>query len=65
MEGTLEEIKSGKELCDDFFAELIKMKDVEPEINKLLKGLYEGNKLTTENILKGLSSLREDKTNNV
>ena len=60
----MEEIKSGKELCDDFFKELIKMKDVDPEINKLLTNLYEGDKFSTENILKGLGNLREDKTNN-
>jgi hypothetical protein len=58
------ELKSGKELCDEFFKDLPMMKDVDPQITKLLKDLYEEGKFTSENILKGLATLREDKANN-
>ena len=54
------EIKSGKELCNEFFNNLLTMKDADTEIKKLLKELYARNKFSTENILTGLDSLRED-----
>lgn len=59
----MDEIKSGKELCDEFFNGLVKMKDADQEIEQLLKELYETKKLSPENILAGLESLRENDQN--
>lgn len=59
----MEEIKSGKELCDNFFENLLKKADIDSQVANLLKGLYNQEKFTTEKILQDLQFLREDSEN--
>lgn len=59
----MEEIKSGKELCDDFFESLSGRKDIDLQVADLLKDLYSTGNLTKEKILQGLESLRQDSEN--
>ena len=54
----MEEIKSGKELCDDFFESLSKREDVDSQVAELIKDLYSNGELTKDKILQGLQSLR-------
>jgi len=54
-----EEIKSGKEILDEFFNNLKKNPDVDEKIAELLNNLYTENKLTQTNISNGLEELRE------
>lgn len=53
------EVKSGKEILDTFFNNLIKIPDVDKKIAELLNNLYTENKLTQTNISNGLEELRE------
>lgn len=57
------DIKSGKELCDDFFEKLSKRGGIDLKVANLLKNLYSKGSLTKEKILQGLQSLRQDKEN--
>jgi hypothetical protein len=53
-------IGSGKELCDGFFAALVRDKTIDPSITGLLYKLYSEGGLTRDAILKGLEALREN-----
>ena len=57
----MNEIQSGKELCDQFFEALTNREDIDQKMVALLKKLYSEGKLTGENILEGLKALREDR----
>jgi len=61
----MDEIQSGKELCDQFFEALKNRKDIDQKVAMLLKNLYSEDKLTGSDILEGLKALRvemEDET---
>ncbi|SOD12230.1 hypothetical protein [Pedobacter xixiisoli] len=53
------EVKSGKEILDDFFKYIEKMPEVNEEIAKSLASLYEQGKLTDTNVRNELQKLRE------
>ena len=53
-----EQIKSGKEMLDEFFDGVDEIPGVEKEIAALLKKLYEDNKLTSTNLSNALGELR-------
>ncbi|MGD2064967.1 MAG: hypothetical protein PVI95_00755 [Dehalococcoidia bacterium] len=57
----MSEIQSGKELCDQFFEILKNREDIDQRVATLLMALYSEDKLTGNNILEGLKSLRADK----
>lgn len=59
----MEEIKSGKELCKEFFNHLPEREDIDTKVAILIKDLYENDQLTTNSILKGLKTLREGSYN--
>jgi hypothetical protein len=59
----MEEIKSGKELCDEFFNHLSEREDIDTKVAILIKELYEKNQLTTDRIRKGLKALRQESQN--
>jgi len=57
----MDEIQSGKELCDQFFEALRNREDIDQKMVALLKNLYSEDKLTGDNILQGLKTLRIEK----
>jgi hypothetical protein len=57
----MSEIQSGKGLCDQFFETLKNREDLDQGVATLLTALYSEDKLTGNNILEGLKSLRADK----
>lgn len=56
----MEEVKSGKELCNNFFESLLKREDIDKQVACLIRDLYINGSLTKEKILQGLQSLRQD-----
>lgn len=58
-----EQIKSGKELLDDFFGELTHLEGVDPDVAQSVVQLYGDGKLTNVNIANELQRLREVKIN--
>jgi len=54
----MSEIKSGKQILDDFFNELSNLKSVNPELIKTLSDLYQNNKFTDAQVKQALQSLR-------
>ena len=56
-----EQVKSGKELLDDFFGELLSIKDVDVEVASSILRLYQEGKLSNVNITNELQRLREAK----
>lgn len=54
-----EKVKSGKEILDDFFENIDKIENVDPEIAKMLNELYNDDKLTDTNVKNELQTLRE------
>jgi len=56
----MEEIKSGKELCDIFFDSLSKREDIDRQIADLLRELYINENFTREAILQGLKTSKGD-----
>ena len=56
----METVRSGKELCDVFFHDLLDDDGVDPSIAGLLNELYTSGELTKEAILEGLEALRRD-----
>ncbi len=58
-----EQIKSGKELLDDFFGELAHIEGVDSEVAASVSQLYRDGKLTNVNITNELQRLREVKIN--
>jgi len=59
----MEEIKSGEQLCDEFFSHLLEREDIDTKAATLVKELYEKNQLTTDRIRKGLKALRQEGQN--
>lgn len=59
----MEEIKSGKELCDSFFESLAKRADIDLKVANLFKDLYNKVNFTKDKLLQGLQSLRQDTPN--
>ena len=59
----MNEIKSGKELCDNFFDQLVERKDIDLKVAILVKDLYSKKQLTTDRIRKALKTLRQENQN--
>jgi hypothetical protein len=51
-------IKSGKEIVDDFFAELQKLEGVDKDIGDLLNRLHRDDRLTHTNLKNELERMR-------
>lgn len=56
-------VKSGKEILDDFFAEILNIPDVDSAIAQSLADLYGQGKLTDTNVKNALQKLREQNDN--
>ncbi len=59
----MEEIKSGKELCDEFFAQLLEREDIDLKVATLVKELYGKKQLATDRVRKALEALRQENQN--
>ena len=59
----MNEIKSGKELCDNFFDQLVERKDIDSKVAIVVKDLYSKKQLTTDRIRKALKTLRQENQN--
>jgi hypothetical protein len=59
----VDEIKSGKEILDEFFDSVEEIPGVDSTIAAVLKGLYRENKMTDTNLSNALLKLREDAGN--
>jgi len=57
------DMKPGKDLCDDFFDNLLKRNDIDLQVAGLLEDLYRAGNLTKDMILQGLKSLIQDVNN--
>ena len=58
-----EEIKSGKEILDNFFKEIATLPDVEKNVINVITGMYKEGKLSEKNISNALLALREQPNN--
>lgn len=58
-----EEVKSGKQILDEFFNTLKEIPDVSEDVANVLLELYQSNKLTAKNIANMLSKIREESAN--
>ncbi len=56
-------VKSGKEILDDFFTNISKIKNVDKGLAECLANLYEQGKLTDTNVKNELSNLRDKDAN--
>ena len=54
-----DKVKSGKEILDDFFEKITKIKDVDIDIAQMMNTLYQDNKLTDIKVKNELQKLRE------
>lgn len=54
-----DKVKSGKEMLDEFFANISKIKGIDPKIAKELSDLYKNDNLTDSNLKNSLNKLRE------
>lgn len=52
-------VKSGKEILDDFFTNISKIKNVDKGLAESLSNLYNQGKLSDTNVKNELSNLRE------
>jgi hypothetical protein len=57
----MKDIKSGKQIVDEFFDDIQSIKGVDEKITSTLLQLYKDGKFTNTNISNALSDLREDK----
>jgi recombinational DNA repair protein RecR len=57
------EIKSGKQILDDFFNTLKEIPAVSEDVANVLLELYQNNKLTAKNLANALSKIREESAN--
>lgn len=55
------EIKSGKEILEDFFSEIQKLNNIDKDIVSMLDELYKQDKFSDTNIINELEKLREKK----
>ena len=53
-------VKSGKEIINEFFNNLLNIKNVDEKLALEIKKLYEEEKLSSANLSNKLSSLREE-----
>lgn len=60
-----EEIKSGKEILDEFFSisNLKEIPDMDEKVANVLTELYQSKKLTARNLANALSKIREESAN--
>ena len=56
-----EEIKSGKEILEDYFSEIQKLAGVDKDIVGIIDKLYKQDKFSDTNIINELDALREKK----
>ena len=54
-----ENVKSGKEILDDFFNGIEKIENIDTDIAKMLERLYQEDKLTDTNVKNELQKLRD------
>ncbi|MBI5204701.1 MAG: hypothetical protein HZA11_07280 [Nitrospirae bacterium] len=54
------QVKSGKEILDDFFGNITNLPGVDREIAEKILELYKAGKLTSTNIANALVTLREE-----
>jgi hypothetical protein len=54
-----EQIKSGQEILDEFFSQIIDIEGVDQDVAKTVLRLYQEGKLTNINISNELSRVRE------
>lgn len=59
----MEEIKSGKELCDEYFEGLVSVEGIDVGLGSILKELYGKGQLTTDDVLSTLKVVREGDKN--
>lgn len=59
----MDEIKSGKEILDDFFNTVDEIPGVDKEIAVVLKELYNDDKLSHKNLSNALFEMREEAEN--
>ena len=59
----MEEIKSGKELCDEYFEGLVSVEGIDVGLGSMLKELYGKGQLTTDDVLSTLKVVREGDKN--
>ena len=57
------EIKSGKQILDEFFQEIKSLPDVDKNVVNTITDLYEEGKLTERNLSNALLELREKSDN--
>lgn len=55
-----EQIKSGKEVLDEFFNTLKEVPGVSEDVADVLLTLYQSNKLTASNLTNALTKIREE-----
>lgn len=58
-----DKIKSGKEVVDEFFAEILNVEGVDQKTAEKLVELYKENKLTDNNIQNALEELKQAELN--
>jgi len=56
-------VKSGKEILDDFFNNILTISNVDEKLALQIKKMYEEGKLTNTNLSNKLTSLREEEIN--
>lgn len=56
-------IKSGKEILDEFFANIINIPNIDKKLAEELKFLYDKNELTETKVIQRLESLRKELEN--
>ncbi len=54
------QVKSGKEILDDYFGNIVSLIGVDKEIAEKILELYKAGKLTSTNISNALAKLREE-----
>jgi len=59
----MDEIKSGKEILEDFFSTVDEIPGVDKQIAGVLKELYNEDKLSHKNLSNALFELREEAKN--
>ncbi len=62
-EDTMEEVKSGKELCEEYFERLVSVEGIDVGLGSMLKELYGKGPLTTVNVLSMMKVMREGDKN--
>lgn len=60
----MENVKSGKQIVDDFFNEIEKLPNIDKDIAQLFAKLYSQNKFSDVNIKNELQKMREKKNEN-